>query len=295
MKSKYVTKYMTMLNHAAQMAVILSGVALAFCLPAHALAKGTPMLVTVSESASPGAPHTAWWPNHFERAQPWNRLFAQRGLTPIDPTQNAPRLSPTVYGQAPLSDANARTMASLFGARAMLNGSIAWTCTTQAQETACQAHTDLRLFDDTGRMPQTEYRRTLQAIAQTQDDAQNQIRARITLDLSIPASAMTRAQEARAIPRLTDNPVIVLDAIPDADTLVAIRKRLKRIPAIDDISEAWVSQGTLALELNPGKPLENPATFQNIMQAFLSDTQDDFVVRELAHSDAGAIVEIVQF
>ena len=77
--------------------------------------RGAPKInVTIAESTDAARRDSGWWPSNFEAARPWVEAFRTMGSEVIAPYEisNPPRLSPTVYGQYPLSNSTAKTMAS---------------------------------------------------------------------------------------------------------------------------------------------------------------------------------------
>ena len=147
----------------------------ALALPAAAAA--APILVTIAETDQ--GQTTAWWPSQIDSAGYWADLFASQGVEVINPAKlsNAPRLSPTVYGQKPMSDKNAKTMASLFGTTDVLNGTVTWDCKPVDTRMNCRATANLSLL--TGSKSSTPLTIDIQASGPDKATAQQYLAAAI--------------------------------------------------------------------------------------------------------------------
>ena len=251
--------------------------------------EAAPILAVVSETD--GAVST-WWPNERALGDEWALPLRDQGLDAIRPAEQtqAPRLSPVVYALQTLSVVNARALGQIFGASVVLGGNVTYVCEGGAEGKRCRGEAELYLSDD--RQADETYRASVEAIALDEAMAKAQIRARLASEVALRLHV--RASRQKEIPKLIDKPVVLLSSLPDADTLVAIRKRLKRVDGVSDVAERYVVQGMLALEINPGQEMTQ-STFDAMMQVFLADTADGFLVRELSRSAQGILVEIGYF
>ena len=250
-----------------------------------------PILLTLAETDVGGT--TTWWPSQFGADASWIRAFSAQGLEIINPAAIPvkPKISPAVYPSAVLSSANARMLGSLFGTENILNGTIHWQCDTvqETEKIRCTAQANLTLIYG----KKGEQTLVLEASASAMNKllAQEMAAAQIASRLALPILRQTAT--LTEIPALTDNPVIVLQNLPDADTLVSIRKRLKRIAGVGDVAERWIASGALALEIIPDTNKAEPMDFAQIVQAFIQDDTDNFSVREMQRTDLGVSVEIL--
>ncbi len=262
---------------------------IALSLPSVAAA--APILITIAETDQ--GQTTAWWPSQIDSAGYWADLFASQGVEVINPAKlsNAPRLSPTVYGQKPMSDKNAKTMASLFGTTDVLNGTVTWDCNPVDTRINCRATANLSLL--TGSKTATPLTIDIQASAPDKATAQKYLAAAIASQLALPIQVRTTPPDA--IPPIFNKPVVIFDPLPDADTLVALRKRLKRVQGIQDVAERYVANAMLAIELNPAESTMSKADFDSYIQAFLAITDDNLMIRETKRSDNGIIFEVLKY
>ncbi len=254
------------------------------------VAAASPILITICETDQ--GQTTAWWPSQVETADYWPELFARQGVEVISPAvlSSAPRLSPTVYGQKPMSDKNAKTMASLFGTTDVLNGTVTWDCTPVDTRISCRATATLSLITGSTTTPLSIH---LQASAPDKTTAQKYLASAIASQIALPIQVRTTPQDA--IPPIFSKPVVIFDPLPDADTLVALRKRLKRVQGIQDVAERYVANAMLAIELNPAEPAMSKADFDSYIQAFLAITDDNLMIRETKRSDNGIIFEVLKY
>ncbi|MBQ9395851.1 MAG: hypothetical protein IJU23_10120, partial [Proteobacteria bacterium] len=127
--------------------------------------------------------------------------------------------------------------------------------------------------------------------ASNAESAKRQIISRLAVEMSMPLMGQTSGNAG--IPVLIDKPVMIFDPLPDADTLVALRKLIKRIPGVEDVAERWVSDGVLAIEVNPGKPMSQ-SEFSQIIQGVVSENAENLMIRQTRQNDQGAILEVVK-
>ena len=263
-------------------------VLIGLCLACTATA--SPLMLTICETENNQT--TAWWLSHPELAVYWVEQFARQGIDTVDPAQvqNAPRLSPTVYGQIPLSDNNAKTLASLFGASDVINGTIKWDCQTMDAHTSCRADAKLSLVSGSKKSLPLNY--SISAKASDKSEAQKIAAANLVTRMA--PVILSRTPETGDIPAIIAKPVVVFDPLPDADTLVALRKRLKRVQGISDVAERWISAGMLAIELNPEEPQMSTEQFNSLIQAFLA-IQDELNIHETKRSPNGVVLEVLKY
>ncbi|MBQ9396342.1 MAG: hypothetical protein IJU23_12640 [Proteobacteria bacterium] len=256
-------------------------------------ATATPILMTIAETEN--GQTDAWWPNQPGFDKQWQDIFERQGISLVHPEEihNYPRLSPTIYGQKPLSDNNAATLASLFGASGVINGQVTWKCHAIDKHQRCSA--DIRLKYIYGPNGQISLDRTLTAVAPTAQDAKKYVMTRLAADVAMPVIAHAQAAKNTDIPRIIDKPVIIFDPLPDADTLVALRKQLKRVPGIEDVAERWAADGMLAIEINPASPAMSQSEFLLYVQGFMNESTENLVIRQTKQSENGAIFEVVKF
>lgn len=269
--------------------LIALSVGIILCISWVSELEASPILAAVSET---DGVISTWWPNERERGDAWALPLRAQGLEAIRPVEQtqASRLSPVVYAPQTLSVANARALGQIFGASVVLGGNVTYDCEVLPEGARCRGEAELFLSDD--RQADETYRSSVEAIALDESLAKAQIRARLSSDIALRLHA--RASRQKEIPKLIDKPVVVLASLPDADTLVAIRKRLKRVSGVADVAERYVVQGMLALEINPGEAL-TASSFDAMMQSFLADTADGFLVRTLSRSEQGVLVEVAYF
>lgn len=272
----------------AQILGLLTGLA---CLGASS-AFAAPVLLTISETENNET--VAWWPNQPGIDKVLQDTFEMQGVSLVHPNemQNAPRLSPTVYGMKKLSNDNARTMASLFGASCVLNGNIEWNCYSAVDKVECEVKSTLTLLY--GKTRQIDLSQTIKSAAQNVDMAKKFAMTQIVTNTVLPIISHTRVSDD-TIPSLLNKPVIIFDPVPDADTLVALRKQLKRVPGVEDVAERWVSNGVLAIEINPAVSEMSQTDFLLIVQGFMNENTENLVIRQTRQTDKAAIFEVVRF
>ena len=253
-------------------------------------AQAAPTLLAISESEN-GQVQT-WWPSQYGSDMAWITAFEKQGISVIQPARmTSVRLSPAVYAPRPLSDANARTMASLFSATNVLNGNVTWNCISLENLVQCNADVSLHLLY--GKDDAFIFQNQIQTSATTPEMAKKFAITRIAAQIAL--SMQSNAKSADPIPKLADKPVILFDPLPDADTLVALRKQIKTVPGVEDIAERWVANGVLALELNPAQKTMSQADFLQIIQTFTSQSAENLIIREIHSSDRGSILEVVRY
>ena len=269
--------------------ILLSAMTIALASQAEA----APILLTISETDNQQT--TAWWPSRFGSDKSLTDAFSSCGLDVMDTAgvQPKPRLSPVVYGQKPLSSANARTLGSLFGTNQILNGNITWNCQADSQDTTrttCNAKAEVTLLYDKNR----EYPISLNIRTSGPDKqaAQNFALAQIASQIALPV--LSKSSVSEGIPAITEKPVLILASLPDADTLVTLRKRLKRIPEVKDVTERWVANGQLALDINPDQPALSQTDFSVIIQKFATEFDEGVSVHETSRSSHGVVFEITK-
>ena len=99
----------------------------------------------------------------------------------------------------------------------------------------------------------------------------------------------------RVLPNLIQKPVILFDSIPDADTLVILRKQLKRVEGVQDVAERWIANGMLAIEINPDQTILSQEDFSRIVQMFANEKTENMVVRMTQKTESGAVFEVVKY
>lgn len=250
--------------------------------------------VTISESYDGDRRRDAgWWPSNFEAARPWVEAFRAMGSEIINPyaLSNPPRLSPTVYGQYPLSNSTAKTMASLFGASLVVNGSVAYSCNLRESLYSCSAIASIDMTDGSKRIASID--QTFHSRAKNVDSALQQLRERIAFELE-PSVVIARNARHNSLPALVHNPVLRFASMPDADTLVAIRKCIKRVNGVTDVAERFVANGMIALEINPATPpLDDD--FTRIVGQLVSNGCEDYQFQIIANSPHGTTLELIKF
>ena len=256
--------------------------------------RGAPKInVTIAESTDAARRDSGWWPSNFEAARPWVEAFRTMGSEVIAPYEisNPPRLSPTVYGQYPLSNSTAKTMASLFGASIVVNGQIAYACESRDLQYTCAATAKIDLTAGNARL--TSIDRTYRASAKSIDNAQRQIRQRIAFELE-PAIIVAQNTGKKSLPAIVSYPVLRFASMPDADALVAMRKCIKRIDGVTDIAERFVANGMIAIEINPNHaPIGDD--FRRIVDQFVANGCEDYQLQEIASSPQGSTIEVAKF
>lgn len=255
-------------------------------------ASATPLLLTISETENQES--SAWWPSQFGSDKNWVDAFSAQGLEIVETTaiSSKPKLSPVVYGSKNLSNKNAKTLGSLFGTTDVLNGNVTWTCAPDSNgKMLCDAQTNLTLLYDKNREFPLSLR--IKATGPDKNSAKNFAIAQIVSQVSLAILAQTRT--SNEIPTITDKPMLILSSLPNADTLVTLRKRLKRIPGVNDVAERWIANGALALDINPDQTQLSQADFSSIIQRFITETDEGISVRETGRSDRGVVFEVVTY
>lgn len=250
-----------------------------------------PTLLTISESENGNI--TTWWPAHFSASSLWEKAFETQGVDLIHPAsiQPPPRLSPAVYAPKTLTQANARTLSQLLGADSVLNGNVTWSCTPKDADTECTANTTLSLLY--GKSNTIDLKASFQAVASDPSAAKSLIITRIASELAW--TIINHSKKSDDIPKLSQNPVIVFESLPDADALVAIRKALKKVPGVDDVAELWVANGALAIEINPASGPIAQSDFLQIIQGFTSGSIENLIIRPVRQNDNAAVFEVVRY
>lgn len=259
---------------------------------AASTAQAAPVLLTVSETNQ--GQTQAWWPNSPGTDKSMRDAFERQGIALLHPEEikDAPRLSPVVYGQKKLSNDNARTMASLFGAQNVLNGNIAWNCSSMNDKVMCAADADMTLLYDKSKTLPIRIRTS--ASAPSENMAMQLALSQVVTQTVLPVISHT-AVVKDDIPALSDKPVIVFDSLPDADTLVALRKQLKRVAGVEDVAERWAANGSLAIEINPAQATMSQSEFLLIVQGFMNGSTENLVIRQTRQTENAAVFEVVKF
>ncbi len=265
--------------------------ALGFCSAAYAQ---TTLVTIVYDDASPKT--STWWPNYTNL--PLDHTFRHQleryNTQTIDPAAHTDiRFSPAIYAAGPLSSNNAKSLATLFKASQVLNGKLHWNCYNASYAMLCEVVANLELLDVKSQQIQ-KLSPMVSAHAATIPEAQT--RAVTLLASELAVTLHNSAQNSNdEIPYYAPKPVLVLDSLPDADTLVALRKALKRIDGVDDVAERWISNASLALEINPDNPIMLFESFDAIVSQLIASKQDNFIVRETRRNKNGIAVEIVTY
>lgn len=253
-----------------------------------------PILLTLAETDQ-GVTST-WWPSQFGQDTRWIEAFSRQGIEVISPREltSKPKISPVVYPSQALSSANARMLGSLFSTDNVLNGTIQWQCeplteSTKSTKVECAVQVNVNLLYNNAQ--EMAFPLTIQTSASSANLAQEAAIAQIASRLALPILRMTASRTD--IPALTNKPVIVLQNLSSADMLIAIRKRLKTISGVEDISERWGSEGSVSLEINPDSPQMDAAKFSEIIQLFMQENENVFHIRELSRSEAGVVFELL--
>lgn len=253
-------------------------------------AAAEPLLLTISDTDS-GQTET-WWPNKAVSDSPWFPLLERQGNALIQPSTNAPRLSPAVYAPVPLSNANAKTLASLFGTHTVLNGNTTWNCQNIQNLTECTARFNGHLILAKNEIPLSG---TATAAAETSEMAKTLARNQIAVELTSKVMAASQNSANGDIPNLISKPMIIFSSLPDADTLVQLRKTLKTIPGVEDVAERWIADNALAIELNPAQSAISESDFSRIVQELANQSIENLIIRHTRSTPQGAVFEIVKY
>jgi len=255
----------------------------------------TTLVTLVYDDASPKT--TTWWPNNtsLQLDQTLRRQLARYNAQTIDPAEHTDiRFSPAIYAAGPLSSNNAKSLATLFKATQVVNGKLHWNCSSASDAMMnCELTANLELLT-VNDQSKVELKPTISARAATIPEAQMRAMTLLASELAVPLHNLTQSSTDE-IPYYTPKPVLVLDSLPDADTLVALRKALKRIDGVDDVAERWISNASLALEINPDNPIMMFESFDAIVAQLIATKQDNFLVRETRRNKNGIAVEIVNY
>ena len=255
-------------------------------------ANASPILLTISETENQDS--FAWWPSQFGSDKNWVDAFSAQGLDIVETTavSSKPKPSPVVYGSKNLSNKNAKTLGSLFGTTDVLNGHVTWTCTPDSNgKMTCDAQTNLTLLYDKNREFPLSLR--IKANGADKNSAKNFAIAQIVSQVSLAILAQTKSNHE--IPAITEKPMLILAALPNADTLVTLRKRLKRIPGVNDVAERWIANGALALDINPDQTQLSQTDFSDIIQRFITENDEGISIRESSRSERGVVFEVVSY
>ena len=281
-----------MKSHIRPISAVLSTLALSASLSSAGIAYADPILLTISDTEA-GQSET-WWPNHNVAQSPWFPLFDRQGVSLVHSSAaSAPRLSPAVYAPAPLSDAHARTLASLFGTHSVLNGNTDWQCLPKDDVTECSGSFHGHFLPHTGES--LELAIAGKAAAESAEMARAIARNAIATELATTVMAMSMRVQTKDTPNLIDKPVLIFSALPDADTLVQLRKTLKTIPGVEDVAERWIADNALAIELNPAQNTISDADFSRIVQELASTSVENLIIRHTRSTPQGAVFEIVKY
>ena len=134
---------------------------------------------------------------------------------------------------------------------------------------------------------------TFRSRAKNVDSALQQLRERIAFELE-PSIVIARNSHHNSLPALVPNPVLRFATMPDADTLVAIRKCIKRVNGVADVAERFVANGMIALEINPATPPLGDA-FTRIVDQFVSNGCEEYQFQIIATSPHGTTLELIKF
>ncbi len=252
------------------------------------------VMITVAETdPDAGNACSGWWPSDFGASAPWIVAFQATGADIIEPNALAdpPRLSPTVYGQCPLSRATAKTMASLFGAPIIVNGSVAFACSPDKTQVVCVASSQIEVADAKSASPAGSG--VFRARAETAAEAKDQLRRRIAFE-TVPQLIIAKNAGRQSMPAIVQNPVLRIAALPDADAIVALRKCLKQTDGVADVAERFVANGMLALEINPENPPKQDE-FAQIVHRLIAGGCGDYQIQEADASAQGITIEITKF
>ncbi len=256
---------------------------------ANALAH--PTLLTISETENGNI--TTWWPAQFSASSLWENAFEAQGIVLIHPAsiQPPPRLSPAVYAPKSLTQANARTLSQLLGADSALNGNVTWSCSPKETDTECTATATLSLLY--GKSNAIDLNASFSAVASDPSAAKQMIVSRFATEFAW--TIINHSKKTDDIPKLSQKPVIIFDSLPNADSLVALRKALKKVPGVEDVAEIWVADGALAIEINPASETMPQSDFLQIVQGFTTQTVENLIIRPIRKTDDAAVFEIVQY
>lgn len=241
---------------------------------------------------------TTWWPEmKYVQTDAWLRSSLETyGIRTIDPLQmSSVRFSPIVYASGPLTRSNAKSLGSLYHAETIINGSLKWSCQSIDSLMMCRlsAKLDLIRVRDAAHASLSF---DVEAEAPTEALTKSYAIAMLASKLSTAYWHFVKKDSAgQGIPVYTSKPVLMLDALPDADTLVAFRKELKRLEGVTDVIERFVSKGALALEINPEVPQMTFSELENIVYQLTTTPQSQFVVHETRRTSAGIGIEIVNY
>ncbi len=265
-----------------------------FVLPGIAMAQTTLLTIVGNEDTA----KTTWWPEKtYVQTDDWLRhSLVNYGIQTIDPLMdNSVRFSPVVYAAGPLTSSNAKSLGSLYHADIIIQGSMKWSCAPAENTMTCQLQAKL----DLASVRETRHKDVtilVDAEAPTEELAKRHAVSVLASKLSAPYWVFVKeANSDRDIPVYTTKPVLLLDALPDADTLVALRKGLKRIDGVTDVTERFVTHGALAIELNPDTPQMSFAELEAVVYQLTSMQQENFVVHETRRSHAGIGIEVITY
>ena len=268
----------------------ISAIFCASALLAASSATAEPLLITISDTDS-GQTET-WWPSKAVSDSPWFPLLERQGNALIQPGATTPRLSPAVYAPVPLSNANAKTLASLFGTHTVLNGNTTWNCTASQDLTECTARFAGHLILTKHEIPLSA---TASTAAETAEMAKTLARNQIAVELTSKIMAAAQNNANGDIPNLIAKPMIVFSTLPDADTLVQLRKTIKTIPGVEDVAERWIADNALAIELNPAQSVITEDDFSRIVQELANQSIENLIIRYTRSTPQGAVFEIVKY
>jgi hypothetical protein len=244
-------------------------------------------------------PQKTWWPekSFVPLDDALQKSLKNYGIQTINPLEMSMiRFSPMVYAPGRLTSSNAKSLGGLFHADIVVNGTLQWACEPSDDVMLCHLTAVLALIRTQESVPQTEITLQVHSEAQTEDLAKTYAISMLASKLSAAYWLFVKSGHSDTeIPVYTTKPVLMLDAIPDADTLVALRKGLKRIDGVTDVTERFVTNGALALEINPEIPQMTFSEFEDIVYRLISSPQENFIVRETRRSNAGIGIEVVTY
>lgn len=245
-----------------------------------------------------GAQSQYWWvdgPNSSAQEKALRLALEQNGLQIVDPGQNPnpPRLSPLVYGRTELTAANAKNLGTLYGAKFVLNGTMQYNCQAVDDATLCSLQSTLELIPTNPRETKSiALKFNDSGVGATALEAKTnalQI-ASLSITSMISAAAKTDSSPERIYPES----LLIFRALTTADPLVELRRTLRSIAGVTDLTERLATQRAVGIEINPQQRDTDQAVLA-VAQALIASPPPGMKLRQIRQTAQGIELEVIVF
>ena len=217
------------------------------------------LLTLFNVQSAQGAAETPWWTLQDRRLSSIERALVDDLLTRkfdvIDPQamSNPPKVS-RIYRVPRLSRSNAINLAGLYGASRVMVGKVAHRVLEDPVGVGLQGAESVavvQILDVSGGQMLLEATVRRQAWASDADTAATRAQALLAADLgSWMAGAVAGLNPPVGVVR--QEPFLVVRGLWDKAAMDTVIRALRQQPEIEAVSVAWLTEGAVAFDLNPG-------------------------------------------